>query len=234
MIENYINSIVSQIKRKSVRKQIRNELLDHLTCAQENYRLLGMSEKEAQAQAISEFGDKETLIQSFNQIYPKLQLFDVILWAVLASLSYVFISNFSSYLFDNKIYIDEVLKQENITQTIPLNHTFQIDNRIYTIDKAIIRHDNLYLHFTYKKEKILMRYEPYTKLSECNNKPCEFTAHFPFSNEEEGFYHLNNAREGFIKIKGENKVPQNLNLTLLNIKEEEKTLQMNIERKQHE
>ncbi len=72
-IKEFLNQVCEQIKYKPIRKEIAEELENHIKEAKENYILEGMNEMDAQCRAISQMGEAEAIGKKLNKIHkPKL------------------------------------------------------------------------------------------------------------------------------------------------------------------
>lgn len=72
-IKEFLESVCEQIKYKPIRKDIAEELENHLEESKENYMQEGLGDKEAEEKAISQMGDSKEIGRELNKIHrPKL------------------------------------------------------------------------------------------------------------------------------------------------------------------
>jgi len=74
-IREYIDNVCNQIRYKPIRKEIAEELTNHLEECKENYIQDGMKETEAELNAVKQMGDAEKVGKQLNKIHrPKLDI----------------------------------------------------------------------------------------------------------------------------------------------------------------
>jgi len=74
-IREYIDNVCNQIRYKPIRKEIAEELTNHLEECKENYIQDGMKETEAELNAVKQMGDAEKIGKQLNKIHrPKLDI----------------------------------------------------------------------------------------------------------------------------------------------------------------
>lgn len=83
-IREFLNHVCEQIKYEPIRKEISEEIENHLIEAKENYKLEGMKEEEAEETAIQQMGNAEEIGKKLNKIHrPKLDWKLVLLTIIL-------------------------------------------------------------------------------------------------------------------------------------------------------
>lgn len=70
VMDDYLRVVTKQVKDRQVRREIEAELRSHLEDQIEAYIAKGMTEKEAEEEAVRQMGDPEGTGQEFNHIYP--------------------------------------------------------------------------------------------------------------------------------------------------------------------
>lgn len=74
-INEFLNSVCEQIKYKPIRKEIAQEIKNHIEESKENYIEKGMQAKEAEEKAILQMGNAEEIGKKLNKIHkPKFNL----------------------------------------------------------------------------------------------------------------------------------------------------------------
>lgn len=68
-IKNFLEKVCEQIKYKPIRKDIAEELEEHIQDIKSDYLCKGYSEKEAEEKAISQMGEAEKIGKSLNKIH---------------------------------------------------------------------------------------------------------------------------------------------------------------------
>lgn len=114
-IDNYINIICEKIKYKPIRKDIANEIKNHIEEEKESYMLLEKDEKKAEEQVLLNMGDPNDIGQSLNKIHrPKLdfKLLIIGIFMILFSLLITYpLSNsiYKYYLGSDKWFIKNII-----------------------------------------------------------------------------------------------------------------------------
>lgn len=70
IIDTYIKAVSKEIKNRKVKRELRDELLSHLMEIYERNIALGMSDEDAQKDAVSHMGDTEAVAKTFKKLYP--------------------------------------------------------------------------------------------------------------------------------------------------------------------
>ena len=70
ILNAYINNVSKGIRDRKVKNELKDELLSHLLEIYERNIALGLSDEEAQKDAVAHMGDSEAVSKTFKQIYP--------------------------------------------------------------------------------------------------------------------------------------------------------------------
>lgn len=70
IINTYINTVSKKIKDRRIKRELKDELFSHLIEIYERNIALGMSDEEAQKDAVLHMGDSESVAKTFKKIYP--------------------------------------------------------------------------------------------------------------------------------------------------------------------
>ena len=70
ILNTYINNVSKGIRDRKVKNELKDELLSHLLEIYERNIALGLSDEDAQKDAVAHMGDSETVSKTFKQIYP--------------------------------------------------------------------------------------------------------------------------------------------------------------------
>lgn len=70
ILDTYIRTVSKNIKDRRIKKELKDELFSHLIEIYERNIALGMSDEEAQKDAVSHMGDSESVAETFKKIYP--------------------------------------------------------------------------------------------------------------------------------------------------------------------
>jgi|GEM_PF-6502362 len=70
IIDTYIKTVSKEIKDRKVKRELKEELFSHLIEIYERNIALGMSDENAQKDAVSHMGDSEAVAQTFKNLYP--------------------------------------------------------------------------------------------------------------------------------------------------------------------
>ncbi|WP_341452544.1 FtsW/RodA/SpoVE family cell cycle protein [Desnuesiella massiliensis] len=109
-MENFLNSLCSQIQCKEVHEEIKNEVLNHIKEMQGDYMTEGFSEEEAINKAIANMGDSESIGFDLNKIYKKTPDWKLLILVSIMIISGVIINYFTTmntrnYMYDTKKFI---------------------------------------------------------------------------------------------------------------------------------
>ena len=97
-VKEFLNEVCEKIKYKPIRKEIAEELQNHINETKENYIEEGIKEKEAEQLAIKQMGEAKNLGKKLNKIHkPKFNLMLFILTIILLQFSFLI-----SYVSSNK------------------------------------------------------------------------------------------------------------------------------------
>ena len=70
ILNTYINNVCKGIRDRKVKNELKDELLSHLLEIYERNIALGLSDEDAQKDAVAHMGDSEAVSKTFKQIYP--------------------------------------------------------------------------------------------------------------------------------------------------------------------
>lgn len=70
ILNTYINNVSKGIRDRKVKNELKDELLSHLLEIYERNIALGLSDEDAQKDAVAHMGDSEAVSKTFKQIYP--------------------------------------------------------------------------------------------------------------------------------------------------------------------
>lgn len=70
IIDAYIKTVSKEIRNRKVKRELKDELLSHIMEIYERNIALGMSDEEAQKDAIAHMGDSEAVAKTFKKLYP--------------------------------------------------------------------------------------------------------------------------------------------------------------------
>ena len=70
ILNTYINNVSKGIRDRKVKNELKDELLSHLLEIYERNIALGVSDEDAQKDAVAHMGDSEAVSKTFKQIYP--------------------------------------------------------------------------------------------------------------------------------------------------------------------
>lgn len=70
ILNTYINNVSKGIRDRKVKNELKDELLSHLLEIYERNIALGLSDEDAQRDAVAHMGDSEAVSKTFKQIYP--------------------------------------------------------------------------------------------------------------------------------------------------------------------
>ena len=70
ILNTYIDNVCKGIRDKKVKNELKDELLSHLLEIYERNIALGLSDEDAQKDAVAHMGDSEAVSKTFKQIYP--------------------------------------------------------------------------------------------------------------------------------------------------------------------
>lgn len=70
ILNTYINNVCKGIRDRKVKNELKDELLSHLLEIYERNIALGLSDEEAQKDAVAHMGDSEAVSKTFKKIYP--------------------------------------------------------------------------------------------------------------------------------------------------------------------
>lgn len=92
IIYTYINTASKGIHDKRIKRELKDELFSHLIEIYERNIALGMSDEDAQKDAVSHMGDSEAVAETFRQLYPisSEQYFKQSAWMVAFPLLFIF------------------------------------------------------------------------------------------------------------------------------------------------
>lgn len=94
IVNTYINTASKGIKDKRIKSELKDELYSHLIEIYERNIALGMSDEEAQKDAVSHMGDSEAVAETFKKLYPisSEKYFKQSAWMLVVPLLFVFSS----------------------------------------------------------------------------------------------------------------------------------------------
>ena len=70
IIDTYIDNVCKGIENRKVKREITDELSSHIMELYERNIALGMSDDDAQKDAVSHMGDSEAVSKTFRKLYP--------------------------------------------------------------------------------------------------------------------------------------------------------------------
>lgn len=107
-IKEFLNTVCEQIKYKTIRNSISEELENHIKESKENYIQDGLEEREAEEKAIIQMGSAEKIGKSLNKIHrPKLDWKLLIILIILLGFGFlVAFTRASSTVSDGYNYIE--------------------------------------------------------------------------------------------------------------------------------
>ncbi|MBQ3524191.1 MAG: hypothetical protein IJA43_07055 [Clostridia bacterium] len=70
ILNTYINNVCKGIRDRKVKNELKDELLSHLLEIYERNIALGLSDEDAQKDAVAHMGDSEAVAETFKKIYP--------------------------------------------------------------------------------------------------------------------------------------------------------------------
>ena len=70
ILDAYIKTVSKEIKDRKVKRELKEELFSHLIEIYERNIALGMSDEDAQKDAVSHMGDSEAVAETFKKLYP--------------------------------------------------------------------------------------------------------------------------------------------------------------------
>ena len=70
ILNTYIDNVCKGIRDRKVKNELKDELLSHLLEIYERNIALGLSDEDAQKDAVAHMGDSETVSKTFKQLYP--------------------------------------------------------------------------------------------------------------------------------------------------------------------
>lgn len=158
MIEKFTKDLVSEIKVKRLRKTIYDEIVDHLYLSKEDYIKPGLSEEEAEMNALKDFGNKEEVVEYFNEVYQKQKFIDFLLkLSIVIMVLYILISYTKAYQkrHDPNYFFNGL----NIVERRVINEKIKQNHYIYKYKEVVLLKDGrIYLYYTKHKVNPLNRY----------------------------------------------------------------------------
>jgi len=113
IIDNFLDMVCNDIKYVPARREIRNELYEHILDGKQNYIQNGLDESSAEQRAIQDVGDPISISKEFNSVYRKtldLKTFLIFGFFIIINILLLFTVFFksnqnSNFLFDNLLYL---------------------------------------------------------------------------------------------------------------------------------
>lgn len=153
IIDAYINNATKKVHNLKTKREIKEELFSHLIEIYERNTALGMSDEDAQKDAVLHMGDSETIAETFKKLYPvsTIEFLKQQGWMIIWPLIFVFqFSDFefslsffySAFLIMTLIDFKKINKFFNAAYTLSIGDTvlqtiFSVIRYYYIIDLSV-------------------------------------------------------------------------------------------------